>query len=104
VASLDGVKVQHCQACHGILLGNEPFRELLRRRRQRYDGPDDKPFPLNLKELERHTECPQCRGTMDVHPYYGPGNAVLDTCFGCRLIWLDRGELAALERAPGLRR
>jgi Zn-finger nucleic acid-binding protein len=38
---------------------------------------------------------------MDVHPYYGPGAVVLDSCARCTLIWLDHGEIAAIERAPG---
>jgi Zn-finger nucleic acid-binding protein len=40
---------------------------------------------------------------MDVHPYYGPGSQVIDSCPHCRLVWLDAGELAAIERAPGRR-
>jgi Zn-finger nucleic acid-binding protein len=37
---------------------------------------------------------------MDVHPYYGPGNAVIDTCGRCALIWLDHGELKVIVTAP----
>jgi hypothetical protein len=35
---------------------------------------------------------------MDTHPYSGGGNAVVDTCEECGLIWLDAGELAIIER------
>jgi Zn-finger nucleic acid-binding protein len=35
---------------------------------------------------------------MDTHPYGGGGNAVIDSCFVCRLVWLDAGELTVLER------
>jgi Zn-finger nucleic acid-binding protein len=38
---------------------------------------------------------------MDVHPYYGPGNVVIDTCGKCGLVWLDHGEMAVIENAPG---
>jgi Zn-finger nucleic acid-binding protein len=38
---------------------------------------------------------------MDVHPYYGPGNIVIDTCGTCQLLWLDHGELASVIDAPG---
>jgi Zn-finger nucleic acid-binding protein len=38
---------------------------------------------------------------MATHPYLGPGNAVIDTCSACELIWLDYGELTQLVEAPG---
>ena len=38
---------------------------------------------------------------MDVHPYYGPGNIVIDTCSRCDVIWLDFGELKQVTDAPG---
>jgi hypothetical protein len=38
---------------------------------------------------------------MDTHPYYGPGNVVVDNCARCAVIWLDCGELAAIRDAPG---
>ena len=38
---------------------------------------------------------------MSTHPYYGPGNIVIDTCAGCGVIWLDFGELNRVVAAPG---
>jgi Zn-finger nucleic acid-binding protein len=38
---------------------------------------------------------------MATHPYYGPGNVVIDTCTACDLVWLDFGELAQIVDAPG---
>jgi hypothetical protein len=38
---------------------------------------------------------------MDVHPYFGPGNVIIDTCGKCDLVWLDFGELKQIEEAPG---
>ena len=38
---------------------------------------------------------------MDVHPYYGPGNVVIDTCSACDMVWLDYGELKQITDAPG---
>ena len=35
------------------------------------------------------------------HPYYGPGNVVLDSCEKCELVWLDFGELRQIVDAPG---
>ena len=30
---------------------------------------------------------------MSTHPYYGPGNVIIDSCETCNLVWLDFGEL-----------
>ena len=38
---------------------------------------------------------------MDVHPYYGPGNVIIDTCGKCHLVWLDFGELKQIGDVPG---
>ena len=45
--------------------------------------------------------CPVCSTRMITHPYYGPGNVVLDNCASCDLIWLDFGELKQIVAAPG---
>ncbi|GEM_PF-2293393 len=41
--------------------------------------------------------------TTHAHPYYGPGNVVIDSCAECGYIWLDHGELSSVERSAGVR-
>jgi Zn-finger nucleic acid-binding protein len=38
---------------------------------------------------------------LETHPYYGPGNVVIDSCAACDVIWLDFGELKQIVDAPG---
>ena len=38
---------------------------------------------------------------MTTHPYYGPGNVVMESCDSCNLVWLDHGELQQIVDAPG---
>ena len=38
---------------------------------------------------------------MITHPYFGPGNVVIDSCEHCELVWLDFGELQQIVDAPG---
>ncbi|MBN1513159.1 MAG: zf-TFIIB domain-containing protein [Phycisphaerae bacterium] len=102
-AVLEGNRVLYCERCRGILVNSAVFVDIIRIRRARYQGPVDRPLPLDKNALKRHIQCPACEGLMDVHPYYGPGNAVIDTCARCGLIWLDHGELGVIERAPGAR-
>jgi Zn-finger nucleic acid-binding protein len=59
------------------------------------------PLPVDRRELHRHLTCPKCRGRFETYPHLGPGNVVIDNCVRCDLIWLDFGELRAIEQAPG---
>ena len=59
--------------------------------------------PLDPAELSRRLPCPRCRKRMDTHPYHGGGNAVIDTCHRCRLVWLDAGEITVLGNYSGRR-
>ena len=97
----DAFAVQHCERCRGILLARATFAEAIVRRRASDSGEPARPVPLDRRELERVIVCPSCRSRMDVHPYYGPGNVVIDSCQGCDLIWLDLGELEQITRAGG---
>jgi Zn-finger nucleic acid-binding protein len=99
---LDGDHVvEHCEQCRGLLLPRSTFAEAVTRRRARESGPPAPPVPIDPRELKRVVACPSCRAQMDVHPYYGPGNVVIDNCGRCDLIWLDVGELKQITEAPG---
>jgi Zn-finger nucleic acid-binding protein len=91
----------HCNSCRGVLIGQEHSRIIIEYRRARASGPPDPPRPLNRADLRRKLHCPRCRRTMQTHPYYGPGNFVIDSCPHCRFVWLDHGELNTATRAPG---
>ncbi|MDG1897311.1 MAG: zf-TFIIB domain-containing protein [Fuerstiella sp.] len=94
--------VLYCDGCYGLLLKNEDFGAITRVRRTRRAGHEAEPCrPLNPDEYERNICCPNCRTRMEVHPYYGPGNIVMDSCPGCQYVWLDHGELRIVEQAEG---
>ncbi len=99
-AAIEGCEVEFCRTCRGVLTANGDFAYFIRRRREQFDGVQPEPVPLDPTEYERQIDCPACGSRMDVHPYYGPGNVVIDTCGRCCLIWFDHGELAAIEAAP----
>jgi Zn-finger nucleic acid-binding protein len=103
LVALDDVSARYCATCRGILLASQDFAQVVQSRRSGYSGPDAQPRPLAREHLQHRIECPKCGRSMEVHPYYGPGNQIIDSCHPCRLIWLDSGELAAIERAPGRR-
>jgi len=102
-AVLDDAAVEHCGHCGGLLLEDQLFGHVVQARRWAYRGPDARPKPLDPRELLNRFSCPTCDRNMDRHPYNGPGNVVIDSCFGCGWIWLDAGELSRIEQAPGRR-
>ena len=94
--------VLYCGGCYGLLLKNEDFGVITRLRRARRVGGDAEACrPLNTEEYDRRICCPNCRDRMEVHPYYGPGNIVMDSCSECQYVWLDHGELRTVEQAEG---
>jgi Zn-finger nucleic acid-binding protein len=100
-ASVAEVRVLHCATCRGILAEQEAFSTIVRFLRARATGDPDPARPLRREDLDRQIACPYCGARMDTHPYYGPGNVVIDNCNHCAVIWLDCGELAAIRDAPG---
>ena len=100
---VDEAPVCVCPECRGLLLEGAIFRQVIEQRRASYLGVEI-PAPLpHAAEFERRLTCPACQSLMEVHPYYGSGRAVIDSCAACRLVWIDHGELAGLERSPGRR-
>lgn len=93
--------IEFCEACRGALMPRASFAAVVEQRRGWATGAPGPPVPLDRRELDRRLACPSCRNTMDVHPYYGPGNVVIDTCARCDAVWLDVGELKQIADAPG---
>jgi len=102
-ATLDDIRIHYCDDCRGSLVDCEAFAAVVNQRRSQFSEADRTPLPLDPVQFERKIRCPICQGPMDVHPYYGPGNAVIDSCYRCRVVWLDHCEIAAIEAAPGRR-
>jgi len=99
-AMLDGEKVGYCTKCRGILLSSDHFAKVVARRRESKARPHRRVEPIDPAEFRRITRCPQCGRRTDTHTYGGGGNAVIDSCHRCRLVWLDAGELTVLEQFP----
>ena len=99
----NNIQICFCNNCRGFVTPIESLGHLINDLRSDYGGPDDRPVPIDPDELEFVDNCPACWEPMEAHPYYGPGNVVLDTCNQCQLCWLDHGELDKIVRAPGPR-
>lgn len=97
-ALIEGADVRYCQACRGFLCAIDAFGRIVGKRRALHGPHEQIAEPFDPEELNRLLRCPGCNGRMAAHPYFGGGNAVVDTCEHCGWIWLDAGELAIIER------
>jgi Zn-finger nucleic acid-binding protein len=93
--------VHYCRNCRGLLTPRASFATVVQRRRAWALDQPGPIVPLDRSELDRKLACPVCKGRMITHPYYGPGNVVIDNCDTCDSIWLDFGELGQIVAAPG---
>lgn len=103
VGKIGKTEVCFCPKCRGFVIDSESLGGVIQMRRSQYAGPVDKPVLVDPNELDVHSTCPACYAKMEAHHYCGPGNIILDTCVGCKLAWLDHGELSKIMRAPGER-
>jgi Zn-finger nucleic acid-binding protein len=102
IAQLDDAhEVQYCATCRGALMPRPTFADVVYARRTWATGRPETPLPLDPEELQRAVKCPACAARMSTHPYYGPGNVIMDSCDSCNLVWLDFGELKRIADAPG---
>ena len=93
--------VLYCRKCRGVLVSQADFVHVTRELRASAEGPEGPLHRITPEERERQVMCPVCNRRMDTHPYYGPGNVVIDLCPACQLVWLDYGELSIIVNAPG---
>lgn len=103
VGKIRKTEVCFCSKCRGFIIDSESLGGVINMRRSEYRGPEDQPVLVNVEELDVCGTCPACYSKMEAHHYCGPGNIILDTCHGCKLAWLDHGELSKIARAPGRR-
>ena len=103
MGEIDGSQFAGCPSCRGMLFQQPVFAALIQHLRANFVAGEQTPRPMNPEELKIRRVCPTCDRQMETHPYGGPGNAVIDTCIACNLVWFDQGELTNLVRAPGRR-
>lgn len=86
-----------CSVCDGHWISGAEYWQWLEEHGPNLPERDDQDSGLSLAEPGKHIDCPECRFRM-VKYLVGHGfSFTLDHCDGCRGIWLDRNEWAALK-------
>jgi Zn-finger nucleic acid-binding protein len=97
-AVIEAEDVRFCPRCRGFMAPLGAFGRIVNKRRALHGPHEQVLAPFDPEELKRVLACPLCDRKMETHPYFGGGNAVVNTCGHCGWIWLDAGELAVIER------
>lgn len=98
-AAMDGLKIEHCAGCRGVLLKSNVFAMLVRNRRPEFRDAATQHIFFNERDAQSAVYCPGCRGAMDTHPYLGPNAIIIDSCIGCGMVWLDCRNIATIQQA-----
>ena len=103
-AEYEGVAVDYCPACRGVWLDyNKLSRIVLNRERtfsaekvrsvlSKLDGFNTPPMPEGRTLL-----CPVCATVLDEVNYQGTSNIIVNPCPDLHGVWLDAGEIAAIQ-------
>lgn len=98
------IMVNRCDVCHGTWLGKEELEAIQETRE--IDYTDElaimtdlgyNAYQLASQKTGRTIHCPTCGTEMEAREYARCSQVMIDVCPYCHGIWLDRGELAALE-------
>lgn len=101
---VENQRALYCMNCYGVLMRHGDFGTVVGERRAKRAGLEPaEPRPIDPGAYDRKIQCPVCTKAMETHPYYGPGNVVVDTCGDCGYVWLDHGELKRIEEASWMR-
>jgi Zn-finger nucleic acid-binding protein len=98
-AQIASTPVLFCGECRGLLMPMNVLPGLVDQIHQKLEKPAVQ-APPDHNDLKRVVRCPRCGQRMDTHFFAGPGNVIVDSCGGCFLLWLDRGELTRIAKAP----
>jgi Zn-finger nucleic acid-binding protein len=99
------IEVDECTVCRGTWLDKGELEAIQTRVERDYSAQLGKPTDSVSEAIEGRKQeqrgavpCPKCGTTMDMRPYGMGSQIVIDVCPADCGVWLDEGELAALEQ------
>ncbi|HZO12234.1 MAG TPA: zf-TFIIB domain-containing protein [Polyangiaceae bacterium] len=102
----EGVAVDLCPSCHGVWLDQGELQTIEEKQEKDYSKDlryESDAEPPSFEEMGRRREqgpidCPKCKTRMETREHGFASQVLIDACVdGCG-VWLDEGELEALEK------
>jgi len=98
------IEVDQCAECGGMWLDEGELEKIQKSTEHDYGDElrEMPPFATRAYEMARQQAaadlcCPKCGQEMTKKEYAYASQIIVDTCLSCRGVWLDRGEIEALE-------
>ncbi len=98
------IQVDLCPTCRGIFLDHGELERIQKTVQRDHSAllaqvPDtvSKAFELARQQQRPDLTCPKCAGSMGKQEHGDCSQILVDVCSACRGVWLDAGELEALE-------
>jgi len=98
------IQVDECGKCHGIWLDAGELQRIESTKERDYSEelkriPDHvaRAYEAARQKAQRERTCPSCERELERREYGYCSQIAVDACPGCQGVWLDRGELSALE-------
>lgn len=98
------VEVDQCGDCGGMWLDEGELERVQESSEHDYSEElkEMPPYTVRAYEMARQQaapdlKCPKCGEEMLKKEYGYASQIIIDTCLSCRGVWLDRGEIEALE-------
>jgi len=99
------VEIDECPDCHGVWLDAGELEKIQEATEKDYSDELSRPpefvgaaFALAAAKTESDRACPRCDETLDKRDYGLSSSVMIDSCVRGHGVWLDAGELAALEQ------
>ena len=101
----EGVTVETCDSCGGFWLDEPELRIINAVREKKFDRETCNAIAnqngvqgVRLADVDRDLTCPKCGGETDAVNFGGNTGIIIDRCTSCGGMWLDKGELANIQR------
>ena len=98
------IEIDQCPNCGGMWLDHQELERIQGTRQHDYSEevsqmPDlvGNAYAMALARSEPSLSCPKCKRLMDRQEHGDCSQILFDICPTCRGVWLDKGELRALE-------
>jgi len=97
--------VDECSTCQGIWLTKEKLFAIEQSSENDYDSIIEQNRPASVARIDttvvvskpRNLDCPACNSPLTEHEHGYFSGIMIDSCISCGGVWLDKGELQALE-------
>jgi Zn-finger nucleic acid-binding protein len=98
-----GASVDRCPSCLGVFASHEAMQRIDGASVTRRGGSKESPLELARRAAAPPTTaitCPACNGETTRREWRFSTFVMVDVCIECRGVWLDPGELEAIEGRP----